>query len=55
MVTPYIVEDDELSQAQMSDSMKEFYDKGREEKENLNKVDLNDLPEDNDRTLAFAK
>ena len=55
MVTPYIVEDDELSQAQMSDSMKDFYDKGRAEKDNLNKVDLNDLPEDNDKPVAFAE
>ena len=55
LVTPYIVEDDELSQAQMSDSMKDFYDKGRAEKDNLNKVDLNDLPEDNDKPVAFAE
>lgn len=55
LVTPYIVEDDELSQAQMSDSMKDFYDKGREERENLNRVDLNDLPENNDKPVAFAE
>ena len=44
LVTPYIVDDDESSQAQMSDSMQELYNRGREEKNNLNNVDLN-LPD----------
>ena len=30
LVTPYIVEDEEIDQAKMSDSMKEFYDKEQE-------------------------
>lgn len=42
LVTPYIVEEDELSQTQMSDSMKNFYDEKQEEHNNLNRVDVND-------------
>ena len=40
LVTPYIIDEDEVSQAQMSDSMQNFYKKGQEEKDNLNNVDL---------------
>lgn len=43
LVTPYIVEDEELSQAKMSDSMKELYNQGREEQNNLNTIDLDDI------------
>ena len=42
LVTPYIVDDEDVSQAKMSDSMQEFYNKGQEEKNNMKKVDLND-------------
>ena len=42
LVTPYIVDEDETSQTKMSDSMQELYNKGREEQNNLNSVDLND-------------
>ena len=42
LVTPYIVEEKDSSRAKMSDSMKDFYDKGREEKNNLNEVDFNE-------------
>lgn len=52
LVTPYIVEEEELSQAQMSDSMKDFYEKGQIEKNNLNNVDLNDLPENDGEPFA---
>ena len=55
LVTPYIIEEDELSQAQMSDSMKDFYNKGQVEKNNLNKVDLNDFPETEDEPFAPAE
>lgn len=41
LVTPYIVDDKETSQAKMSDTMKDFYSKGLEEKNKLNSVDLN--------------
>ena len=55
LVTPYIVDEDELSQAQMSDSMKEFYGEGQSEKNNLNTVELNDFPENDDKSNAFTK
>ena len=55
LVTPYIIDEDELSQAQMSDSMKDFYNKGQVEKNNLNKVDLNDFPETDDKPFAPAE
>lgn len=55
LVTPYIIDEDELSQAQMSDSMKDFYNKGQVEKNNLNKVDLNDFPETEDEPFAPAE
>ena len=42
LVTPYLVDEEDSSQAQMSDSMKDLYDKGNQEKENLNNVDLNE-------------
>ena len=41
LVTPYIVDEDESSQAQMSDSMQNFYRERQEEQNNLNNVDLN--------------
>ena len=46
LVTPYLVTDDQLSQARMSDSMKDFYYKGRQEKESLNKVDVQETEEE---------
>ncbi len=57
LVTPYIVDDGEMSQAQMSDTMKDFYDKGRDEKNNLNNVDLNDeiLNGDNTNSSEVAE
>ena len=42
LVTPYLVDEEETSQAKMSDSMKDLYDKGNQEQENLNDVDLNE-------------
>ncbi|MBR1728839.1 MAG: pilus assembly protein N-terminal domain-containing protein [Selenomonadaceae bacterium] len=42
LVTPYLVDDEETSQAKMSDSMKDFYNKGRQEKSNMDNVNLND-------------
>ncbi len=42
LVTPYIVEEKDSARTQMSDSMKDFYDKEREEKNNLNEVDFNE-------------
>lgn len=41
LVTPYIVEDAETSRVRMSDEMKKHYDKGREERFNMNEVDVN--------------
>ena len=41
LVTPYVVDEDEISQAKMSDSMQDYYSKGMEEKNNLNDVNLN--------------
>ena len=41
LVTPYIVEDGETSRVRMSDEMKQHFDKGREEKFNMNEVDVN--------------
>lgn len=57
LVTPYIVDDGEMSQAQMSDTMKDFYDKGRDEKNNLNNVDLNgeNLNGDNTNSSEVAE
>ena len=42
LVTPYLVEEDDLSQVRMSDSMKEFYEKGLQEKEAMNEVNVNE-------------
>ena len=44
LVTPYLVDEDEISQAQMSDSMQDFYEEGLEEQNNLNSVELNNSP-----------
>lgn len=56
LVTPYIVDDDDFSQAQMSDSMKDFYKAGQKEKRSLNKVDLNNSSEDEEEyKTAFEK
>lgn len=41
LVTPYIVDEDEVSKTKMSDSMQDYYSKGMEEKNNLNDVNLN--------------
>ena len=49
LVTPYIVDEDEISQAQMSDSMQELYNQGEEEKNNLNNVELNNSDEIDDK------
>lgn len=46
LVTPYIVDDDEISRAQMSESLQDIYNRGLAEKNNLNDVDLNETPED---------
>ena len=43
LVRPYIVEEDEISQAQMSDSMQNLYNTGQQEKNNLNTVDLDEM------------
>lgn len=42
LVTPYIVDDDEISRAQMSESLQDIYNRGLEEKNNLNNVYLNE-------------
>ena len=42
LVTPYLVENKSASQTKMSDEMKEFYKKGRLEKESMNDVDVNE-------------
>ena len=52
LVTPYIVGERESSRAKMSDSMKDFYDKGREEKSKLNDVDLNDSSQNDDKSYT---
>ncbi|MBR5914679.1 MAG: pilus assembly protein N-terminal domain-containing protein [Selenomonadaceae bacterium] len=44
LVTPYIVGDDETGRARMSESMRDLYNAGQEEKDNLNDVDLNNSP-----------
>ena len=44
MVTPYIIDEYDSSRADMSDSMKDYYHDHKREKENLNKVDVNDPP-----------
>lgn len=42
LVTPYIVDDNEISRAQMSESLQDIYNQGLEEKNNLNDVYLNE-------------
>ena len=44
LVTPYIVNDDDMSHVRMSDPMKDYYNRGRLEKNGLNEVDLNEPP-----------
>ncbi|MBR1580827.1 MAG: pilus assembly protein N-terminal domain-containing protein [Selenomonadaceae bacterium] len=44
LVTPYIVDDDDTSHVRMSDPMKDYYNRGRLEKNGLNEVDLNEPP-----------
>ena len=46
LVTPYIIESDQASQARMSDSLKDYYNRGRLEQTGLNNVNLNDPPEE---------
>ena len=41
LVTPYIVESGNTSRARMSEEMAEHYRKGKEEKEEMEEVDLN--------------
>ena len=53
LVTPYIMDEDELSQAQMSDSMQDFYNQGEEEKNNLNDVELNNSDKNNDKEVVI--
>ena len=55
LVTPYLVEDDELSQTKMSDSMKEFYDKGRQEKDSMNDVDVNESAMEENKKIQDDK
>ena len=50
LVTPYIVDEDESSQAQMSDSMQNFYRERQEEQNNLNNVDLNNPQQTEEET-----
>ena len=42
LVTPYIVEDSEVSQTSMTKNMQDWYDKGRQEQSDMNKVDVNE-------------
>lgn len=42
LVTPYIVESGNTSQTKMSEEMTEYYRKGKEEKEEMIEVDLNE-------------
>ena len=42
LVTPYLVEKNSTSKTKMSDEMKDFYKKGRLEKESMNDVDVNE-------------
>ena len=42
LVTPYIVENEQASQARMSNSMRDYYRQGQLEHNGLNEVDLND-------------
>ena len=44
LVTPYIIDEYDSSRADMSDSMRDYYHDKKREKENLNKVDVNDPP-----------
>ena len=55
LVTPYLVEDEELSQTKMSDSMKEFYDKGRQEKDSMNDVDVNESAMEENKKIQDDK
>ena len=41
LVTPYIVEEPETSQARMSDSMRDFYQSGQQENNDMNNVNVN--------------
>ncbi|MBR1859773.1 MAG: type II and III secretion system protein, partial [Selenomonadaceae bacterium] len=41
LVTPYIVEEPETSQARMSDSMRDFYQNGQQEHDDMNNVNVN--------------
>ena len=49
LVTPYLVDESDLSRARMSDSMQDLYNKGLEEKNNLNNVELNNSDETDDK------
>ena len=53
LITPYIVDEDEISRAQMSDSMQDFYNQGEEEKNNLNDVELNNPAENYDKETVI--
>ena len=49
MVTPRLVDDASASTAEMSDDMRKLYDKGRQDKAAMNKVDVNEsLPDKED-------
>lgn len=41
LVTPYLVEENDMSRAQMSDPMQDLYNNGVQEKNSMNEVDLN--------------
>ena len=51
LVTPYLVEEDDLSTTKMSNSMKEFYDKDKQEQNSMNQVNVNESPEKNEAEI----
>ena len=51
LVTLYLVEEDDLSTTKMSNSMKEFYDKDKQEQNSMNQVNVNESPEKNEAEI----
>lgn len=50
LVTPYIVSDNDTGRAEMSNSLRDLYNNGKEEKNNLNDVDLNNSQKNDDKS-----
>ena len=54
LVTPRLVDENDSSTARMSKDMKEFYQKGQQEKASMGKVDLNDNGQPQDEVVSEA-